>query len=498
MENDLDDLSFVIAFPLPFRVLFLAGAGILGWAANLHGLRLLGVDAASALDLRAHERESPPPLPLLVDDRRARAALTASALCSPVYRLAFGYALWCLAAWVLYRYATHGSAVLVDFFKHIPAVCALVVLVFMLFPYDVMQKRQRDAFLLSIKRCISSPINHRIFFSDVVFADIFTSYAKVLGDVWLSLCMLLPGGSLLTPPKQYGWYRWILPTIMSLPYLVRFRQCIVEYTSPSNDSHRPLWNAVKYASSFPVIFLSAAQRLVLSDLIAKKGDRVVEEAWHGEHALFRLWLLAALVNSLYSFWWDVTYDWGFDLLQFTPESNRHHHLRVRRPSPPRAVNPPAIQEREESVASRLKSATPSPSPPPLLAPSHPPASQHSHPVGVHPYGLRSRLLYPLPIYPLALFINLVLRLTWSIKLSSHLHAKVQGEGSFFIFWVEVAELVRRWVWVFIRVEWEIVRRAEDGARRTVMSGESAVDADHESFELVNAGVDEPLLRDRHG
>jgi EXS family len=59
-----------------------------------------------------------------------------------------------------------------------------------------------------------SPTIHRVYFSDVIFADIFTSYAKVLGDVWLSLYMLLPGGSLLTPPTQYGWYRWVLPTLM--------------------------------------------------------------------------------------------------------------------------------------------------------------------------------------------------------------------------------------------------------------------------------------------
>ena len=120
--------------------------------------------------------------------------------------------------------------------------------------------------------------------------------------------MLLPGGSLLTPPAQEGWYRWILPTLMrcvfflaptawtdprstrlSLPYLVRFRQCMIEYTSPLNDSRRPLWNALKYSSSFPVIFLSAAQRLVVSDLIAERGDEVRQETWHGEHALFRLW-----------------------------------------------------------------------------------------------------------------------------------------------------------------------------------------------------------------
>lgn len=81
----------------------------------------------------------------------------------------------------------------------------------------------------------------------------------------------------------------------SLPYIVRFRQCVVEYTSPSNDSRRPLLNALKYASSFPVIYLSAAQRLVVSDLVAEKGEQAMEEAWHGEHALFRLWYVCPLL-----------------------------------------------------------------------------------------------------------------------------------------------------------------------------------------------------------
>ena len=160
MDNELDDLSFVIAFPLPFRVLFLAGAGILGWAANLHGLRLLGVDAASALDLRTIERT---PLPLVVIDgqhpaqtHQAHGAIeqptdttaTSSSLSSPVYRLAFWYGLWCSAAWAMYHSATDGNSALVDFFKYIPAVCALVVLIFMFTPYDVMHKRERDAFIM--------------------------------------------------------------------------------------------------------------------------------------------------------------------------------------------------------------------------------------------------------------------------------------------------------------------------------------------------------------
>ena len=66
----------------------------------------------------------------------------------------------------------------------------------------------------SIRRCLFSPLSCPILFSDVIFADVFTSFAKVLGDVWLSICMLLPGGSLLALPPQDGWSRWILPTLM--------------------------------------------------------------------------------------------------------------------------------------------------------------------------------------------------------------------------------------------------------------------------------------------
>ena len=119
-------------------------------------------------------------------------------------------------------------------------------------------------------------------------------------------------------------------------------------------------------------------------------------------------LLAALINSLYSYWWDLTNDWGFDLLR-----------------------------------------------------SKPAAGENLQP---HPFGLRARLLYPLPYYPFVVFANLVLRLTWSVKLSPHLHSHSEGSGV--IFWTEVAELVRRWMWVFLRVEWEIVKGEREalGAR----------------------------------
>jgi hypothetical protein len=68
------------------------------------------------------------------------------------------------------------------------------------------------------------------------------------------------------------------------------------------------------------------------------------------------------------------------------------------------------------------------------------------------------LLYPLTVYPLLIFLNLILRMSWSVKLSSHLHSV--RDGSVAVFWLEVAEIVRRWLWVFIRVEWEVVKRVQ--------------------------------------
>ena len=58
----------------------------------------------------------------------------------------------------------------------------------------------------------------------------------------------------------------------------------------------------------------------------------------------------------------------------------------------------------------------------------------------HPYGLRPTLLFPLAVYPFAILVDLVLRLTWSVKLSSHLHS--YAEGDLIIFWVELG--IRFW------------------------------------------------------
>jgi hypothetical protein len=83
--------------------------------------------------------------------------------------------------------------------------------------------------------------------------------------------------------------------------------------------------------------------------------------------------------------------------------------------------------------------------------------------------LRPILLLPDPsIYYLCILLDLILRLTWSLKLSSHLHSAQEVEAGVFL--VELLEVVRRWIWVYLRIEWEAVRK---GAGSEVVAGDEA-------------------------
>jgi hypothetical protein len=142
--------SFTISFPLPFRVLFLVGMGILGWATNLHCLELLGIDTTSALELRAPEGfRSRSPLPTQ-SSSGFKLFTQPFAPHAPVYRLFATYSVWCFLSWMLFRHTTQGHPLLIDVFRYIAAICGLVVLMVLLCPIDVIQKRERDQFLMYV------------------------------------------------------------------------------------------------------------------------------------------------------------------------------------------------------------------------------------------------------------------------------------------------------------------------------------------------------------
>jgi hypothetical protein len=235
-------------------------------------------------------------------------------------------------------------------------------------------------------------------FGDVLLADALTSYAKVLGDLFISLCMFFSSSHSSTgPPNRSCGGAYMVPFVIAVPYLIRFRQCCIEYLRVYTANKRTgqispatgwggvhLANALKYSTAFPVIILSAMQR---SPQPSKFGM--------SEATLFRLWLGAVFVNSAYSFYWDVTRDWDLHLFSSRKE----------RDSPE------------------------------------------------YPWGLRRhRWFHAKEFYYAAIVVDGMLRCTWSFKLSPHLDHFNDLEGGIFL--MEGLEVLRRWIWIFFRVECE--------------------------------------------
>lgn len=123
-------------------------------------------------------------------------------------------------------------------------------------------------------------------FGDILLADVLTSYAKVLGDLFVSTCMLFSSNATSTskPDRACGG-QYLVPLVISIPSIIRLRQCLIEFvrvrrnrTPESGWGGQHLANALKYSSAFPVIVLSAIQR----NYDPNKFDL-------SEIGLFRLW-----------------------------------------------------------------------------------------------------------------------------------------------------------------------------------------------------------------
>jgi hypothetical protein len=141
--NAEDDSIDTVYFPLPFRVLALAGLGILGWATNVHGLDVSGIDVVATMDLRAEANTL---------GHRTPKPKDAYPVYHPVYRIFLVYSAWCLLAWILFRFGAHESSKPLEELGYIPAIAFLGALLALVCPFDVLYKRERDGFL----RCVHS------------------------------------------------------------------------------------------------------------------------------------------------------------------------------------------------------------------------------------------------------------------------------------------------------------------------------------------------------
>ncbi|KAJ5683068.1 hypothetical protein N7462_006233 [Penicillium macrosclerotiorum] len=385
--------SFGLIFPFPIRIAAVLVAGFWGWGINLHYLAKANIDVPALIRYPSRSSSA---------QRSHHAA---------VYRLATFFTipltLWLIVFWI----ATHRNSELVERLDFIPQSVFIILLLILIWPFNRISRAGRIRFLLTLKRVAIGGLaeSQDGKFGDILLADALTSYARILGDLYISFCMFFTDGLAATskPNRQCG-KDFIVPIIVAVPSVIRLRQCLIEYVRARrtvsrrdpNKGNQHLANALKYSTTFPVIYLAAKLR----------NYSPLEFHGIGEVTITRLLFLFSCINSGYSFWWDVVKDW--DLTLFSPE--------------------------------RLDRG--------------------------HPYGLRRHRYFSSPrLYHYVIVADLLLRFSWLWRVLPGLAWLSETESGLFV--LMFLEVARRWMWVFFRVEAEWIRNTHGPGPDDVLLGE---------------------------
>ncbi|QVM13676.1 protein-ER retention protein [Coccidioides posadasii str. Silveira] len=408
--------GFNLVLPLPYRVAVILVAGVWGWGLNLHYLSAVKIDVPALI--RYPSRSSAGSVPVYKSTYHLATLLSIP--------LAFSLLLF----WAI----THRSPELVLAWEVLPQSYLFIFSILLFLPLHRLSRAGRHRLLVTLKRVgfggLAEAQDGK--FGDIIFADVLTSYAKVLGDLFVTQCMFFSSGVSSTGvPNRACGGNFAIPLLISIPSIIRLRQCLIEYSRVQRRGNRNVdgWggqhlaNALKYSTAFPVIILTALQQ-------GYDPSRV----GLSEAGLHKLWVLSALIQSSFTFYWDVAKDWDLCLFSDITTQFRHnpyHHV---------------------SSASAL-------------------SQTHEFEPGLdRPFGLRRhRFFHADGIYYGAIAIDFILRFTWMSRLSVRLNWIHDLEsGVFALMFLEVA---RRWMWIFLRVETEWVRSTRGPSPDDILLGE---------------------------
>lgn len=310
------------------------------------------------------------------------------------YRLAFAASVLLAVSLVTFWVFTHGDRTLVLDHDWLPLSFLTCLAIFFYAPVRALSRSGRRRFLTTLKRISVGGLaeSRDGKFGDIILADALTSYAKVLADLFVVGCMFFRPGSFATSHPDRSCGGNFVPLIVAIPSAIRLRQCLIEYLRVRRSPHHPstgwggqhLANALKYSTAFPVIILST---------LLSRGPPTV--------GLRFAWFCASLVNSMYTFYWDVAKDWDLTLFDGNERSSQDY-----------------------------------------------------------PIGLRRRIVFAPWTYYAVIAGDLVLRFTWAFRLGPGLMRLPDAEGTVFL--LQSLEVFRRWVWIFFRVETEWVRSSTPG------------------------------------
>ena len=252
----------------------------------------------------------------------------------------------------------------------------------------------------TIKRVIRGDIDVSIRNNDILLTDTFTSYNKVLVDFFIYISALilgmqtLPNGSDLSKELSKNHLQFYNFDVLLANFPSFLR--LKQCLKEFNISNKQNMQHLFNAIKYSTAFLPTISIILFKSGILKSQS---------------LWYFTTFINSSYSFYWDITNDWNFGF--FSKFLSSKSNVKI----------------------------------------------------------LRNKLLYNKPVYYLAIIIDFQLRFLWFYKLiyltsSSSKPENINSFANFITilfttefgnFLLEILEIFRRWVWVFLKVETEYIK-----------------------------------------
>lgn len=109
---------------------------------------------------------------------------------------------------------TSGDAAAVLSYEILPLSCFASTFLLAVCPFNIVYREERFRFLRVLRRILIGGLDKDSKFGDIMLADILTSYAKVLGDLWVTGCMFLGGISATAKPDRACGGKLAVPLVI--------------------------------------------------------------------------------------------------------------------------------------------------------------------------------------------------------------------------------------------------------------------------------------------
>lgn len=177
---------------------------------------------------------------------------------------------------------------------------------FWLNPFNILNRLGRLSFMLVFVKVLIAPLP-TVLFADFWLADQLNSLLAFILDIQYLTCYSVSSSS--WNEDSVGLKscttvsNGIRPILSCLPALWRLLQCLRCYQKTRKVAH--LFNAAKYFTTFPVVVFATFFAVNVKPFSSLSDIDLSKTGW-----MIIAWLVSSLIHALYTFYWDITMDWG--------------------------------------------------------------------------------------------------------------------------------------------------------------------------------------------